>query len=495
MPQSKPPLTLEEICIQSVAKNMHSFWCVNAQDFFSQEFVKFDFAIGPFEYLPPNSLHKIITHLIKTKRISKLCLQVLIVSQMMNIDLSGCKKYVTNDVIDLIINRCNKISVLNINGCSKITKDRIIKLIEAFGGTLETLCLNNCKCVDDSVMKAIGINCQRVHHLEISDLKNVTMKGVNYLTFCSKGLTTLTRTLVVLEFHHSLKRYAELATMLIFDNFTNLRMFESNSLMDTIQKWPDASENQQLKLMFSKQQPLALCLYDMYDQPDMAEKMFSCLPHLSFLSILDANHENEEILSRVLSCAKFSYLTSLSINWGFTLKSFLNISSLFPNLTELSIILTRQVNNFHTDSAVSIESPLKNLTYIELSIEYIPTHETIFPALKKLIAHAKLETLIILCVNTDLNSLVQWGLFHSYFKNLKRAEFTHSHLELTTIWDLIIQQSNLKELGISAAKDMNMNDYDRLNKTIKENNLDLIFNNYDFSDCPVIRHNHQMQRI
>lgn len=93
-------------------------------------------------------------------------------ARLQELNLVGLAWLADDSLMGLI--ECGKLRNLNISHCggaagSGLSSKAMCQLVKTLGGTLETLQLNSCGAVDDSVGLAVSAHCTRLEHLSLYD--------------------------------------------------------------------------------------------------------------------------------------------------------------------------------------------------------------------------------------------------------------------------------------------------------------------------------------
>lgn len=121
MPQCKATVTLQHLCISSIANNL-SFWTQNYEETLLDK-GRFRHLLGPFDEIPsPILVQDLADELIRQRKLTRSSLHLLINGGLLqHLDFSDCPRLITDEVICMIADKCKKVKTLILSGCSRIS--------------------------------------------------------------------------------------------------------------------------------------------------------------------------------------------------------------------------------------------------------------------------------------------------------------------------------------------------------------------------------------
>ncbi|KAJ7317332.1 hypothetical protein JRQ81_003494 [Phrynocephalus forsythii] len=211
MPKRKSVRSLQELCLEKIARNLERVWIKDYTDDCLGKYhvlpTSQRLCPGPevphqtslqrdaFSFHPAGFLvHELLQFMGKRKLLTAALLGSLLVPQLKTLDLSICPQLVTKAVVTPL--RCKNLSTLVLQDCNQIPAGTLLGLIKALPRLLK-LNISSTQC-NTQVLSAVASCCRQLRELDISGCQRLSPYSLFHLaynpstgSFCCSGLQIL----------------------------------------------------------------------------------------------------------------------------------------------------------------------------------------------------------------------------------------------------------------------------------------------------------------
>nr|XP_034960927.1 uncharacterized protein LOC118080107 [Zootoca vivipara] len=180
MPKRRTVCSLEWLCLETVAKNIHRIWAkACAENDLDGHHV--GSVAGPYIWLPDSLAQKLFKLVEEGNCLNRPILRFLLVPPLTVLSLRKCPKLVIRSVANIIAVRCKNLSSLNIEGCCRIPAATLVNLVKALP-SLSRLNLSETRC-NARVLAAVGSHCKQLLELNVGDCRRLSSVCLLHLAY------------------------------------------------------------------------------------------------------------------------------------------------------------------------------------------------------------------------------------------------------------------------------------------------------------------------
>eukprot|EP00026_Physarum_polycephalum_P004574 Phypoly_transcript_04596.p1 GENE.Phypoly_transcript_04596~~Phypoly_transcript_04596.p1 ORF type:complete len:517 (+),score=40.15 Phypoly_transcript_04596:553-2103(+) len=279
-----------------------------------------------FPSLPEDVKDKLLSHLLRTKTLTKEYLIVFLSSSRLHLALDvDDGAWLQPECFSTIATHCPGLQSLSLAYCTQLNTKELTEVVKACKN-LNALTLRGCSLLDDPSLHVIADNCQNLVYLDVFDVNKITNAGVQYL--CK----------------------SETAMKLEFLSLGNCKKI-GNAAMDSLALLPNLQE------------------LNLYTCPLLNSNGLVSLasgPAGKSLRALDISHCGGILDQGLITIASMTQLRTLQMAgmMRITAEGVTAVAHQCTLLESLSINKCKQLNN---DSVVAILTHSKNLSVLDLA--------------------------------------------------------------------------------------------------------------------------------
>jgi len=480
------PKTLAEHCIENIAQNMDKLWTADFQEKYKNQ--KVLYVIGPFSDLDCLSLSNIITVLKGGSLLRKIHLQVLVTRNLSDLDLSDAAHCATNSSIVTVTERCERLKRINLSGANRISSHNLVRLIQTFGQSLESLILDSTK-MNDSVAFIIGSSCTKLYFLSMCNCKAVTDDGFTsiFKDVFADSLRAVAKTLKVLHFvcTPGINKPEVLIKKLLLSWSPQLCCVNHGSFWESAMDVCLQTRYSHVFHIVGIQYQLPVWLDDFRGRVDFG-KLFGCFPVFKNLTVALSNSLlGMELVNILKTCG--NNLSTLTLDWTLPYSYILYIGKFCPNICKFQLDVSNSCVLSDPDNVVKsaferyqnkhIVSSWKKLESFHLFFNNDQVLDSAVPVLKEVFRDScnSLKQLV-LCdfKHPYINEMMLFCLQSGYFMTLESLDLQSNYfLEPETIWEFVVTENNVGFINLSNCNYITYADFQRMSEYIQAHKLNL----------------------
>ncbi|XP_057225342.1 uncharacterized protein LOC130575457 [Malurus melanocephalus] len=512
---------------------MQSLWAKDYSDNYLDEY-EFRFLVGPFNDLACGLVQELLRLLGTSRRLSRAALHLLLLPHLRQLSLRSCPALANNALGNLIVLRCQGLSVLDLGGCGRLSPSVLVDLAEGLP-RLSRLGLAHTQA-NVQVLSAVGSCCRHLRELDVSGCKKVTPRALRHLGYDPLARTPCCpalRVLLARNLEHTGDRDMVAAVAFLLLALPCLEVLAHGAVPDALhllhtqqldgtedsEGFPSLEELAQSQGATPEGLPLKLPLRQLEEvEEDALGTVHAVCPKAEEVSVWLGDSPGPAGLRELLGWKRLSRVTlgctgrhgralaevlplaeglgtrlhTLTLH-GFSCRDPLSLPSLLsncPGLQSFSAELEVPPDPRARDEPPE-ESPaspprwatdllprgLPQLQSFSLTLAgSVPAaHRPVLSStLASLLCGApQLQTLRLLAVPFSLDSVLEPALAGPALRELRELSLAESCVSAGAVWQLLSSEGPLRRLDLSRCPDIHRRDYDGFLQAVKKQRLDL----------------------